>query len=125
MVEFIHKDLTYKLLGLAYEVHNSLGFGLKEKIYADAFELLLKKELIHYQREYYYSLKIRESVVGKRFFDFLIEDKIILELKIGREKYLDAYRQLLDYLKGSNLKLGIIIRFTNDGVKVKRIPNIY
>ncbi|HLC43526.1 MAG TPA: GxxExxY protein [Patescibacteria group bacterium] len=125
MEDFIYKELSFKLIGLAYEVYNCLGYGLKEKVYTDAFEKLLRKEGIEYRREYYYSLKVRDEIVGKRYFDFLIEGKLILEFKIGGDKYFDAYCQLLDYLKSTDLKLGIIVRFTKDGVKVKRIPNLY
>ena len=125
MAEFIHKELSYKLVGLTYEVYNTLGFGLLEKVYGNSFEELLKKEGIPYQREVYCSLKIRDVVVAKRYFDFIIDGKIVLEFKVGGGKYYDAYRQLLDYLKSSDMKLGIIIRFTREGVKVKRIPNIY
>lgn len=123
--EIIYKDLSFKLIGLAYEVHNALGFGLKEKNYRDAIEILLKKENINYVKEFYYPLKVRGEVVGKKFFDFIVDGKIILELKTGSDRYFSAYSQLLDYLKSSGLKLGIIVRFTKDGVKIKRIPNIY
>jgi GxxExxY protein len=125
MTEIIYKELSYKVIGLAYEVFNTLGFGLKEKIYADSFEVLLQKESIRFARECHYQIKLRDVPVGNRYFDFLIDDKIIVELKVGGAKYYDAYNQLYDYLKSSGLKLGIIIRFTKDGVKTKRIPNIY
>ena len=125
MEEIIYKELSFKLIGLAYEVYNCLGYGLKEKIYADAFEELLKKDNIKYEREHFYPIKLRGETIGKRYFDFLIKDLLILELKVGGDKYYDAYRQLRDYLKSSGLKLGIIIRFTKDCVKVKRIPNLY
>jgi len=121
----IYKELSYKLVGLAYEVYNSLGFGLKEKIYADSFEQLLKDEKIVFEREFYYPIQIRGSIVGKNFFDFLIDDKIIIEIKVGGTSYYNAFNQLFDYLKTSEIKLGIIVRFTKDGVKIKRIPNIY
>lgn len=123
--EFIYEDLSRKLIGLAYEVHNALGFGLKEKAYTDAFEELLKQEGLTYQRECYYPIKIREAVIGRRYFDFLVEGKIIVEFKVGSSKYYEAFNQLLEYLKHSNLKLGLILRLTQDGVKVKRIVNIY
>lgn len=125
MADLVYKDLSYKLVGLAFEVNCALGSGLKEKTYADAYEELLKEEKIKYQREFYFPLKIRGKIVSQKYFDFLIEDKIILEFKIGGDKFIDAYRQIFEYLKTSDLKLGIIIRFTRDGVKIKRIVNIY
>lgn len=121
----IYKDLSYRLVGLAYEVYNALGEGLKEKVYKDAYSELLKKENISFKKELYYPIKVRDSVITKRFFDFLIDDKIILEFKIGGRAYFNCFNQLLEYLKVGKYKLGLIIRFTSDGVKVKRIPNLY
>lgn len=125
MADLIYKELCYKIIGVTFEVHNSLGVGLKEKVYADALEVVFKEENIPYIREYYYSVKIRDKVVAKRYFDFIIEDKIVVEVKIGYDNYRDACNQIFEYLKSSGLKLGLIIRFTKDGVKTKRIPNIY
>ncbi|MCX6808679.1 MAG: GxxExxY protein [Candidatus Berkelbacteria bacterium] len=124
MADLIHKELSYKIVDLAFEVFNSLGAGLKEKNYADAFEILLKDENISYVREIYYPLKIREKVVGRNYFDFFVENKIIVELKSGDRHYHEACTQLFQYLKISRVDLGIVIRFTNEGVKYKRIPNI-
>lgn len=124
MAKLIHKELSYKIIGIAFEVYNSLGSGLKEKMYGDAFEKILKDEKINFQREVYYPLKIRGEVIGKKFFDFLIEDKIVVELKRGNENYREACAQIFEYLKMSKLDLGLVIRFTKDDVKYKRIPFI-
>ena len=125
MADLIYKELCYKIIGVAFEVHNSLGAGLKEKVYADALEVIFKEEDISYSREYYYSVKVRDKVVAKRYFDFIIEDKIVVEVKIGYDNYREACNQIFEYLKSSGLKLGLIIRFTKYGAKTKRIPNIY
>lgn len=125
MTEVIFKELSFKIVGLAYETFNALGSGLKEKFYGNAFEQLLKDEKIVYQRELSYPIKIRDKIIGRSFFDFLIDDKVVVELKSGNNKYKEACVQLYEYLKTSNLKLGIIIRFTKDGVKFKRILNLY
>lgn len=125
MTEVVYKELSYKLVGLAYEAFNALGSGLKEKFYGNAFEQLLMDEKIIYQRELFYPIKLRDKIIGKNFFDFLIEGKIVVELKSGSDRYKEACAQLNQYLKSSNLKLGLIIRFTKDGVKTKRILNLY
>jgi GxxExxY protein len=125
MTDIIYKNLSFQLNGLAFEVCNGLGYGLKETVYKDAYEQLLKEEKIPYQREFYYPIKVRDKIITKRYFDFFIDEKIIIEFKIGGNKYFDGYNQLLEYLKSSGVKLGIIVRFTSDGVKIKRIPNIY
>ena len=65
-------------------------------MYKDAYSILLDKEKISYKKECYYPVKIRNSVVAKRFFDFLIDDKIVVEFKIGGRAYYGSYNQLLE-----------------------------
>ncbi len=124
MGDLIYKELSYKLFGLAFEVYSTLGGELKEKVYANAYCELLKRDGISFSREVYAPVKINDKVVGKYYFDLLIEDKIVIELKKGNLNYLLACNQLSNYLKVSNLKLGLIIRFTKDGARVKRIVNL-
>jgi len=123
--EIIYKDLSYQLIGLGYQVFNELGFGLTEKVYSAAYEKLLLDAKIPYKWEAYCAIKINNELIAKNYFDFLVDDKIVIELKVGDKQYKDVCSQLLKYLKASNLKLGIIIRFMNDGVKIKRIINLY
>ncbi len=125
MGDLIYKELCYKLTGLAYEIDNTMGSGFEEKVYANAFEELLKREKIKYAREVYYPITINGKIIAKKFFDFLIEDKIVLELKCGENRYKNVCKQVFQYLKTSDLKLGLVVRFTKDGVLVKRIPNLY
>lgn len=124
MAEIIYKDLSYKIIGITYKINSLLGSGLEERVYQDAFEEVLKEEKIKYTREHYFPVIINEKVISRRYFDFLIDDKIIIEIKIGTRDYRDVCSQIFHYLKMSKLKLGIVIRFTKDGVKVKRIPNL-
>jgi GxxExxY protein len=124
MTDLIYKDLSYKLAGLAFEIYSTLGGELKEKVYGNAFEVLLLREKISFSRELYSPVKINDVVIGKNFFDFLIDGKIVVELKKGNLNYIQACNQLSNYLKSSNHKLGLIIRFTKDGARIKRIVNV-
>lgn len=125
MTELIYKDLSYKLAGLAFEVCNKIGFGQSEKVYADAFEELLKRDQLVYSREVYFPVTIEGKVIKRCYFDFLINDKVIIEFKIASRFYRDACSQIFQYLKNSNKKLGLIFRIMPDGVRIKRIPNYY
>lgn len=124
MSELLYKELSYKIVGLAYEIDNLIGYGQSEKIFCDCFEKLLIRDKIKYERELYYPIKINGELIAKKYFDFLIDDKIVVEFKIGDFLYKQACTQLFSYLKASDHKLGLIIRFTKNGVKIKRIPNI-
>ena len=123
MADIIYKELSYKICGLAFEVYKNLGYGLREKVYGNAFELLLKREGLRYKREIYYPVKIEGQIIAKNYFDFFVEDKVMIELKCGEKDYYQAYDQLKNYLRLSKLQLGLIIRFTNKKVEVKRILN--
>ncbi len=125
MVDLIYGDLCYKLVGIAYKVNDALGSGRKEKVYADAYAKMLEKEGIPFVREFYYPVIVDGVTIGRNFFDFLIDKKLVVEFKSGNENYKEACSQVFRYLSSSRLKLGLIIRFTRDGVRVKRIPNLY
>ena len=125
MTDLIYKDLSYKITGLIYEVSDLVGFGQNEKVYGDAFSLLLERDKINFQREIYFPIKIENKVIKKYYFDFLVDDKIVIELKATDINFKQACTQLFRYLKASNLKLGLIYRFTKNGVRIKRIPNLY
>ena len=124
MTEIIYKDLSYKIIGIAFRINGLLGSGLEEKVYQSAFEECLKEEKIVYERELYYNIKINDKIISKKYLDFVVDSKVVVEIKTGVRDYRDACSQIFHYLKMTKLKLGLLIRFTKDGVKVKRIPNL-
>lgn len=124
MAEIIYKNLSYRIIGIAFQVNNLLGPGLEEKVYQKAFEELLKEEKLKYQRELYFPISINGEIITRKYFDFLIDDKIVVEIKIGTRDYREVCSQIFHYIKMSKIKLGLVIRFTKDGVKIKRIPNL-
>ena len=125
MGELLYKELCYKVVGYAYSVYNELGSGLKEKVYGNAFEELLKENSINYSRELYSPIVFKDKIVAKNFLDFLIDDSLVVELKVGSNDFKGVCNQVFNYLRAKDLKLGLIIRFTREGVRVKRIPNLY
>ena len=102
-----------------------MGYGYQEKYYQRAVEKLLKNENIKYDRELSCPLSIIGKNIGRYQLDFLIENKIVLELKVANKFYPRHIKQVLGYLKANNLKLGILAIFTKDGLLYKRIPNLY
>lgn len=119
----IEPELSYKLMGICFNVYNILGAKYQEKYYQRAVEVELKKEKISYQKEMPYKLEYKGESIGRYFFDFLIENKVILELKTVPSISKKDIGQLLRYLKESNLKLGIIVNFGKEKVEYKRIIN--
>ncbi|MDD4351838.1 MAG: GxxExxY protein [Candidatus Gracilibacteria bacterium] len=120
--EIVHKELSYKINGLCFKIHNELGRFCKEKQYADEFEKLLKAEKIAYEREIDARKINSDSPEGNRL-DFLIENKIILEFKTKIMITRQDYYQIQRYLLGTKLQLGIIVNFRNAYLKPKRVLN--
>lgn len=110
----LHPDLSYKIVGLCFDVHNELGRYAREKQYADLLEKKLKTENIKYNRE------LRIGDTGNTV-DFLIEDKILLELKTTRFMGRSEYRQIHNYLQQLKLDLGLLINFSDKFLRPKRV----
>lgn len=123
MVNIVHKELSYKIIGLLFEVHNKLGSKYQEKYYQRAFELLLIREKISYKKELAFDLVFNDQKIGKNILDFLIENKIIIELKAEPRFSRDHFKQVLSYLKTTGLELGILVNFRGSRLVYKRILN--
>jgi len=120
--KIIYPELSYKLVGILFQIHRDLGFEYQEKYYQRAVALALDKERIKYQKELKIDLKYEDKIIGKYFLDFLIENKVILELKTHPFNQRDI-RQVLAYLKANNLKLGLLVNFRSKSLTFKRILN--
>lgn len=122
--KLIYKDLSYKIIGLLFKVHGELGAGHKEKYYQKALSLLFGQERIKYQEQVKVDLIFQGQKIGRYFLDFLIKDKMILEIKSNENLTRENINQVYSYLRAHHLKLGIIANFTREGVKFKRIVNL-
>jgi len=122
--DLLYADLSYKIIGALFEVFNKLGPGYLEKYYQRAIATGLKEIGLKFQEQLYAPLIFKGVKIGKCFFDFLVEDKIVLELKTGDRFSKKDIEQIYSYLKIKNLKLGLLVNFTNQGVKFRRIINI-
>jgi GxxExxY protein len=80
--KILYKDLSYKVVGLAMEVHNKLGYGFLEKVYEKAMMVLLRREGIHATQQAPITVHFEGEVIGDYYADILVEDKIILEFKV-------------------------------------------
>ncbi|MBI5421086.1 MAG: GxxExxY protein [Parcubacteria group bacterium] len=113
----LYAELSYVITGILFAVHNELGQYAREKQYGDGIEKKLKEIKTSYKRE------IALSNTGN-ILDFIVEDKIILELKNTRILTKDNYRQIQNYLQQTNIKLGLLINFRPKYLKPVRIIRI-
>ncbi len=121
--EIIYKELSFKIVGLLFEVHNELGRYKSENQYGDKFEYLLKEKSFKYLREYNIPASFEGEYKNRNRPDFIIEDLIIVDFKaktiITKEDYFQMQRYLTTYKK----KLGLIVNFRQKYLKPKRIIN--
>lgn len=110
-------------MGALFKVHNKLGNSYQEKYYQRAVAKELKLQNISFIQEFEIKLDYEEESIGKYFLDFLIEEKIILETKAEPIITLSFQRQVLAYLKSTNLKLGIIANFRTPRLTYCRLVN--
>lgn len=119
----IYPELSNNIVGMLFNIYNNLGFGYREKHYQKALEEELIKNSISYKKELSSTMDYNNKTIARYFLDFLIEDKIILEIKVADDFYRSHISQILSYLKSTGLKLGILAIFTPEGIKIKRILN--
>lgn len=121
--DIIYPELSYKIIGCSFDVFNSIGGGHKEIVYQKAMCIALKDRGLIYTEQLYYPVKFNNIVVAKNFFDFCVEEKIVVEIKSAGRFTKANYDQVLNYLNVSNLKLALLISFGNDDVRCKRVIN--
>jgi GxxExxY protein len=116
-----YKDLSYKIVGLAMEVHNELGYGFLEKVYENALMVLLRREGVKAKQQAPVTVRFSGEVVGEYFADVLVEDKIILEIK-ALDRLTEAHKaQALNYLKATGLRLVILLNFGKNKLEYVRL----
>jgi GxxExxY protein len=120
--KLIYPEFSYKINGILFTVHNELGRFCNEKQYADAVEAYLKKFDIDYEREKVLPPSF-ENEQKRNKVDFLIDGKIILEIKAKKILTRENYYQIKRYLIALNKKLGIIVNFKKRYIEPKRILN--
>jgi GxxExxY protein len=122
-VDLLYPDISYKIVGCAFEVFNAIGGGHQEKVFQKAFAISMKAAGLEIKEQVFYPVKFKEHVVGKNYFDFSINDKIIVEIKTSDRFSKAQFDQLENYLLVADLKLGILISFCKTEVKFKRVLN--
>lgn len=122
MKEFLYKDETYKIIGVCMEVHKQLGKGFLEIVYKDAIEYECKYRNYLYEREKEFLINYKNVILPHKFYaDFVVFDRIILEIKSCNGIVDEFIARTINYLAASKLKVGLIINFGQDSLEYKRI----
>ena len=116
-------NLSYKIMGVLFKVHNELGPSFLEKYYQRGIDKELKISKLKFKKEAPVEIQYKSESIGRYFLDFVIEDLIILEVKAQQYYTPKFFKQALAYLRQTNLPLAIIANFRGDKLRYKRIVN--
>ena len=117
---FDHKQLTEAIIGAAFEVHNVLGYGFLEKVYQNAMQVELIQRGHKCQTESQIKVRYKNAVVGDYFADLFVDELVIVELKVAKTYQPADEAQLLNQLKATGVKVGLLINFGREKVEFKR-----
>lgn len=121
--KYLYKDLSRQIVGATFTVFNNTGFGMPEKYVQAAYTEELKKLNLKFDREYLLKLKYYDKAITKHFADFRVEGKVIVEIKIRPHLGYVPIKQVQAYLLATGDQLAIILFFTKEGVKFRRVLN--
>jgi GxxExxY protein len=118
--KILYKDLSYRLVGCVYEVYNKIGSGFKESVYHKALKIEFKDKRIDFEDQPKLPIIYKSNQIGTYVPDFVIEHKIILELKSVEIMPKIYEAQLYNYLKGTQYNLGYIVNFGASKIDIRR-----
>jgi len=119
--KLLHADLTEKIIGCGFDVHNELGGGFLEKVYENALAHVLRESGLRTEQQRSIAVRFRGVVVGDYVSDIIIENKVLLEIKAGSDLNPAHTAQCLNYLKATGLRVGLLINFGSSKLQFKRL----
>jgi GxxExxY protein len=117
---FLYKELSYTVIGAAMEMHRILGSGFFESVYEEALAHEFDQRGILYQSQAELIVQYKEIIAGKFYADFLVDEKIVVELKAIKGLTEIDEAQLLNYLKGTGYRVGLLLNFGTSSLEHRR-----
>ena len=111
MGQILYQNITSQIISCFYKVYNTLGFGFLEKVYENALKIELEKAGLKVQKQRAIDVNYEGQLVGEYFADLIVEDKIILELKAVESLIQEHEYQLINYLKATEIEIGLLLNF--------------
>lgn len=121
MTTFLHGEVTEQVIGAAFEVWKVLGYGFLEKVYENALVVELKSRGIAAEQQHGIDVQYKGVVVGQYAADVLVENTVIVELKAEKEYNPKHEAQLLNYLKATGIKVGLLFNFGEKKCEFRRL----
>ncbi len=124
----LYEELTGKILETCFEVSNELGAGFLENVYQNALLIALRQKGLSVKPQFPFAVVFRNETVGNYIADFLVENKVIVEVKAVAALTSEHQAQIINYLKASGIEVGLLVNFGTSHIQYKRahreLPNI-
>ena len=121
MGQIVHRETTSQIIGAAFEVHNTLGYGFLEKVYQRAMQVELIKRGSQAELEVPIKVFYKSALVGEYYADLLVDGSVMVEIKVAKYYKPEDEAQLLNELKATAVKVGMLVNFGRERVQYKRM----
>lgn len=119
---FPHSELTRSIIGGLFDVHSELGAGFLERVYANGLAVVLRARGLRVEREVPYEIHFRGKIIGRYVADMVVESAVVVEIKAAESIERTHRAQLLNYLRASDLQVGLVLSF-GESAQFKRMIN--
>jgi GxxExxY protein len=120
-MELLHNELTDRILKTYYDVYNELGYGFLEKVYQNSMFFELKSKGFHVEAQKQIKVFFKGIEVGEYYADLVVENLVIIELKAAEYMVNEFEAQLLNYLRGTNIEVGLLLNFGKKPEFVRKV----
>jgi GxxExxY protein len=120
-MQFLHKEITEQIIGAAFEVHRVLGYGFLEKVYQRAMQVELRLRGLVAETESKIKVHYKDCIVGDYCADLWVNEAVIAELKVAAQYNPSDEAQLINELKATGVRVGLLINFGREKVEFKRL----
>ena len=119
----LYEDITKKILETCFEVSNELGYGYLESVYEKALLIALRQKGLKAENQVPLMVKFRGEVVGEFFVDILVNEKVLIELKVANSLSKENFAQVINYLKATGIEVGLLVNFGTPKIEYRRFTN--
>ena len=119
----IYEEITGKILEACFEVSRELGIGYLESVYEKSLLIALRQKGLKAENQVPLQVKFRGQIVGEFFVDVLVEEKVLVELKVSNGLSKENFAQTINYLKATNIEVGMLVNFGTPKIEYRRFSN--
>ncbi|MFZ4726678.1 MAG: GxxExxY protein [Paludibacter sp.] len=120
-MKLLHEETTERIIKSYFNVYNKLGYGFLEKVYENAMTIELRKVGLEVKCQHPISVLYENEIVGEYFADIIVNDVVVIELKASKEISEENECQLINYLKATNIELGLLMNFGKEAQYKRKI----